>query len=343
MKFGFVHFCRDLGLVGTVARLAEQRGFDLMGLCDSPALAYDPFVGLAIAATDSRQLRLGTGVTNPQTRHPLILANLAAALEDVAPGRSFLGLGIGNSGVHHVGAQPARLSELAATVETIRKLVRGDTVTSAGTELRVKTPGRDVPIVIAGSGPRSLRQAGAIADGVWINVGADPALVAEAMGWVHEGAESASRDPKTLEISVFAIAAISGDGARALDEVKAATLAVAKYVLKADAAAGRLPDWLAAKMDRFVRGYAYQEHLSPGHSTNYALADELEIGDYLLNRFAIAGTADDCAHRLSELEQLAPDAVVFSFSAAPDILSYVNDFGTAVLPRFSQPDSAPAT
>ena len=87
MQFGFLLFQRELEAVGPTVRLGEQQGFDLIGVVDSPTLAYDPYVALTLAAGQSERVRLGPAVTNPQTRHPLIIANLAAALEQLAPGR----------------------------------------------------------------------------------------------------------------------------------------------------------------------------------------------------------------------------------------------------------------
>src|SRR5262245_7534787 len=101
----------------------------------------------------------GPGVTNPQTRHPLILANLAAGLEHLAPGRSFLGLGTGNSGVRHAGASPATLDTVAQAVETTRRLLQGGAVEMAGVPTTVKGGGVRVPILLAGSGPKMLRLA----------------------------------------------------------------------------------------------------------------------------------------------------------------------------------------
>src|SRR5215207_3904722 len=88
MRFGFMLFTRDLHAVGDLARLAEERGFDLIGVADSPALTFDPYMALTLAAGTTDRARIGTAVTNPQTRHPLIIANLAASLEALAPGRT---------------------------------------------------------------------------------------------------------------------------------------------------------------------------------------------------------------------------------------------------------------
>src|SRR5204863_9719097 len=62
------------------AARAEAAGFDGMVVVDSQNLSGDPYVALALAAKETTGLRLGTGVTNPATRHP---AATAAAIASV--------------------------------------------------------------------------------------------------------------------------------------------------------------------------------------------------------------------------------------------------------------------
>jgi len=205
MRSGFIFLGRDLNAIGPIAKLGEEMGFDLIGLADSPGLAFDPYVALTLAALQTSRVRLGPGVTNPQTRHPLILANLAASLEQLAPGRTFLGLGVGNSGVRHVGAKPATLETLAKTVLVARRLLAGEIVEQGEVRMVVKGGGKPVPILVAGSGPKVLREAGAIADIVLINVGALPEHVADGLRWLRQGAVAAGRDPAALETWVFAV------------------------------------------------------------------------------------------------------------------------------------------
>lgn len=332
MRVGFIFFARDLRGVGPLARLGEEQGFDLIGLCDSPSLAFDPYVALTLAAQHTARVRLGPGVTNPQTRHPLVLANLAAALEQLAPGRSFLGIGTGNSGVRHAGAGPATLETLARAVRTTRALLAGDAAESDGVKMVVKGAGQRVPIHMAGSGPKSLRLAGQIADAVWINLGVTPEVVQDGVRWVREGAEAAGRDPRTIETWVFGVGAVRDDRATALDEVKGAAVAIAAYILPGDATAKRIPPAVQGKVAQLLREYQYGEHLTPGRTANYHLADRLGLADYLLDRFAIAGTPEDCRAKLERLRECGLQNVCLSLSAAPDLPAYVRGFGEQVLP-----------
>ena len=335
MRFGFIFLARDLQAVGPIAKLGEEQGYDLIGIGDSPSLCHDPFVALAIAAQQTRRVRLGTGVTNPQTRHPLILANLAATLAGLAPGRTFLGLGIGNSGVRHANAAPATLGSLESTVDIVRRLMAGTAVDMGGSGIVVHARGKQVPILLACSGPRSLRQAGRIADVVLINVGFSPDVIADAMRWVREGAEAAGRDPAAIEAWVFGIGVIADSREQALDEAIGPAVAIAAYVLRGDAAAKRIPPAVAAKVGQLLREYQYGEHFVPGHTSNYHLAARLGITDYLLDRLTIAGTAEDCRGKIAALREAGIHNLCFSFSGGPDPARYVRRFGEEVLPAFA--------
>ena len=338
MHFGFMFFARDLvQAVGSTARLAEAHGYDLLGIGDSPSLAHDPFVALAIAAQNTSRIRLGITVTNPQTRHPLILANCAASLARLAPDRAFLGLGIGNSGVRHALAPPATLKTLESTVANVRDLLAGGAVEVGGSKMVVHGGGVRMPILLAGSGPRSLRLAGRVADAVFINLGFTPEVLADGLRWVREGAEAAGRDPATIETWAFGIGAVAARREQALDEAIGPAIAIAAYILRGDPATKRIPPAVAEKVDQLLREYQYSEHLTPGHTSNYHLALELGISDYLLERFAIAGTAADCKARIAAVRDAGIDNLCLSFTASPDLARYVRSFGEDVLPVFRAP------
>jgi 5,10-methylenetetrahydromethanopterin reductase len=338
MRFGFMFFARDLlHAVGSAARLAEAHGYDLLGIGDSPSLAHDPFLGLAIAAQHTSRIRLGTTVTNPQTRHPLILANLAASLARLAPERAFLGLGIGNSGVRHANTAPATLKTLESTVTTVRELLQGGAVDVGGSKMRVHGGGVRMPILIAGSGPQSLRLAGRVADSVFVNVGFTPEVLADGLRWVREGAAAAGRDPASIDTWAFGIGAIAADREQALDEAIGPAIAIAAYILRGDPQTKRIPPAVAGRVGELLREYQYGEHLVPGHTSNYHLALRLGIADYLLERFTIAGTAEDCRARIAAVRDAGIDNLCLSFTGSTDLERYVRCFGEDVMPAFAAP------
>jgi len=145
---------------------AEELGFGGLWVADSQAIFRDAFAILAVAASRTKRILLSTGVTNPVTRHPAVLAGSFATLDELAPGRVVLTLGRGESAVFTIGGRPATTKRLEQSVHALRALLAGETVSWDGGEARMTWPSRGVPIYLAASGPRTLRLAGRIADGV---------------------------------------------------------------------------------------------------------------------------------------------------------------------------------
>src|SRR5262245_58477426 len=90
------------GVAGESARAAAL-GFDRIGIWDSPALFRDPWLTIGAVAARTSRVRVGTWVTNPVSRHPLVQAAAAATVDDVAPERVYVGIGAGGTGVWHLG------------------------------------------------------------------------------------------------------------------------------------------------------------------------------------------------------------------------------------------------
>jgi G6PDH family F420-dependent oxidoreductase len=171
---------------------AEELGFDLALISDHYHPWIDrqgqgPFVWtvLGAIATRTRRLRVGTGVTCPIMRiHPAIVAQAAATVAAMMPGRFFLGLGSGeNLNEHIVGRRwppPAeRLDMLREAIDVIRALWSGDETTKRGrhfdvVDARVYTrPPSPPDVFVAAAGDSAARIAGEIADGL-IGVSPDP-------------------------------------------------------------------------------------------------------------------------------------------------------------------------
>jgi len=335
MRFGFMHFTRDLHAVGDVAHLAEERGFELIGVADSPAVTFDPYMALTLAAQATQHARIGTAVTNPQTRHPLIIANLAASLEALAPGRSFLGLGTGWSGVRHAGRPEARLEDLGSTVRQVRGLLAGEAVDVGGATVSLRVGGRPVPILLAASGPKALRLAGEVADIALFNLGTVPEVLTDGLKWIGEGASAAGRSPAEIEPWLFIPAAISPDRATAIEEVNTAIVSSGAYVLRGDLAAKRVPPELEASLRELRRGYQFGEHLARGQSANSQLAERLGLTEYLLERFSIAGTPEDCCRTIERLRTAGIANICFNLGTVNDLPATLDLFGCDVLPVFA--------
>ena len=126
MDFGFA-FLSTIDVADDVA-FAESKGFTHAWLYDSQMICADVYQCLALCATKTRTIKLGTNVTNPASRIAPVTANSFATLNLLAPGRVIMGIGTGNTARRTLGMPAAKLADLRAHVETCRGLLSGDTV-----------------------------------------------------------------------------------------------------------------------------------------------------------------------------------------------------------------------
>ena len=189
--FGFSVTPGEPVALGEELRRAEGFGYHRVGIWDSPALFREPWTTLASVARDTSRIRIGTWVTNPLSRHPLVTAAAAATLDDLAPGRVYLGIGAGGTGVWHLGMGTARLAELEAYVLTVRALLERGAADWKGHALTLPWAGpRRIPIVMGAHAAKSLRLAGKIGDGVVIGLGISPDVVAASLELLDEAGRS---------------------------------------------------------------------------------------------------------------------------------------------------------
>src|SRR3954447_10935269 len=153
----------------------------------------DGFTPLALAAAWTERVRLGTGVVNPFTRGPAVLAHPAAALADASDGRFVLGLGASsNVIVERWNERPFEkpLTRLRETVPALREVLSGGRG-PGGFKLEVP-PAQPVPIAVAALRDRMLRLGGELADGTFTNF--LPLSAAEhVVARVREGEAAAGR------------------------------------------------------------------------------------------------------------------------------------------------------
>ncbi len=127
---------------------------------------HDAFTPLGAAAVATRRMRLGTSIAPAFTRPPGLLAMSALAMSELAPGRFVLGVGASTATIvsDWMGLEYTRpLTRVRETVVQVQRLLGGERVN--GMHLH-RTPPARVPIYLAALGPKMLRLAGEIADGL---------------------------------------------------------------------------------------------------------------------------------------------------------------------------------
>jgi coenzyme F420-dependent glucose-6-phosphate dehydrogenase len=216
-KIGYAAMLEQFGpteVVDYCAR-ADAAGFSGVMAADhfqpwTPRQGQASFVWEVLAVAGARTKGdLGPGVTCPSFRmHPAIVAQAAATLEVMYPGRTWLGLGSGEALNEHVFARywpeaPERINRMFEAIEIIGKLFSGKEVKHDGRFFRMETsrlwtmPQKAPTIYVATAGPITAKRTGKFADGI-ITVGAPEEKIEGIFGKFAEGAREAGKDPSTM-------------------------------------------------------------------------------------------------------------------------------------------------
>jgi 5,10-methylenetetrahydromethanopterin reductase len=229
-RFGLNRFdSRSVDAFAADVKRAEALGWDAALEPDSQLRRRDTYVLLAAAARATERITLGPLLANPVNRHPTVTASSIATIDELAPGRTLLGWGVGDTAVRLAGLKPARVKELEASTRLMRALLDGQAV-EVGADRPARLPHhRPVPIWIAAGGPRTLRMAGGVADGVFIRVGTHPANIATAVEAIRAGAVEAGRDPAAVRLGAVFHTVLVDDPARALTMAKSMAAGYYEY------------------------------------------------------------------------------------------------------------------
>ncbi len=174
MDFGIV--TAKVDEIGYITH-AENLGYGHAWITDSLMIRSNCWAVLALAAQQTRSMRLGTGVNVPGLRLAPAAANGIATINRLAPGRCFISLGTGHTGMRMLGQKPMRLGPFREYAQVVRALLNGEEVdyTLNGETHRVRFQMREhrfidldhrIPLYIAGFGPKAQALAGELADGL---------------------------------------------------------------------------------------------------------------------------------------------------------------------------------
>ncbi len=319
-------------------KLAEEQGFGYGWTYDSHLLWQEPYPFLTAAALATERMKLGLCVTNTGTREPTVTASAFATLQDLSGGRMVMGIGRGDSARRTIGYKPVTVREFERGVVMIRDLMNGRPVRWNDRDLELLwAKGRpEIPLYVAGYGPKVLGVAGRHADGVVIQL-ADPDIIDWTMTQARQAAEEAGRDPGALEPIVCAPAVVGEDMASARDQVRWFPAMVSNHVVdllsKYDPAT--LPKGLTSYLER-RRFYDYSEHSRLGARHGEFVDDET------CDRFCILGTPEQHLAKLRTLEELGVTQWNI-YLMTEDQEGTLQAYGDHVIPQFRSGEASSAT
>jgi len=326
--------CRPIPELVDVVREAERLGLDDVWFPDSQLLWRDVFAVAAAAVAGTTRINVGTAVTNVVTRHPAVVASAARTVHEIAPGRFRLGLGVGNSSVAPIGLRASTGAEMRDRIGVIRSLLDGDEVRFGDVRSRLRDPAPDLALYMAASGPKNLRLAGEISDGVILLSGVTPKILGDSAERIREGAHAAGRsEPVPMTVSAFC--RVTDDLERDARELKplclwmaqgggAAFLALAGIHIDAPAhVPGVYPDLIHAE-DWDAAVSICDAYVSDQDAVRYA------------REFCVYGDADAVVDRLLSIKQAGASAVFLQHVGSYDLPhELISVLAEQVLPRLA--------
>jgi 5,10-methylenetetrahydromethanopterin reductase len=336
-----------LGLMGYPgcwddAAFAEQHGFSTAGFVDSPLLAIDPFVCMALAARTTSTMRLGTLLTVPGLRLATTTASALAGINAVAPGRVFFGAGTGFTGRLCFGLQPLAASKLGAYASAVRDLLAGEEVVEriGDVERRVRLKHSEslrvdaadaIPVYIAADGPKALTIVGEVGDGLITTLqyasGAQDRPAVFANGLAMAGAAAAEQGRSFDDVYTIysnAVCILEQGESAASPRALAMTGPITATLFHAAACVPGLGEQLPPPfrdgielyekevLSRFdgPRELLYQE-IHEGHLTHLLDGEAAVLTEEMIRALTLTGTADEIADQLRGLERAGVKNVSF--------------------------------
>jgi 5,10-methylenetetrahydromethanopterin reductase len=220
------------------AHVMDRLGFDTMWLAEAypwwrkhSMEARSATALSAVLARETDRLALGWGIISPYTRHPIQVAMEARVTQEAAgPGRFYLGLGASKIFMREIGVgerMPNRpLTAVREAVEIVRAMLAGEAVDFEGDQFTARAgplaadaiaPERQVPIYIAGTGPKMQQLAGEVADGLLTASITTPDFVRYSRQNLVEAAGAAGRSADDIDIGCTLVASIDEDPIKGRD------------------------------------------------------------------------------------------------------------------------------
>ena len=328
--------------------IAEEKGYTHAWFGDSQMVWSDVYQCMALSATHTKTIKLGTNVTNPSSRIAPVTACSFGTLNVLAPGRIIMGVGTGNTARRTLGMPAAKLADLKANVEVCRGLLNGETVPYQEGErkrrIRFLNPNSDfinlrnhIPIYVAGSGPRTLEMAGEIGDGVILFGTVGDSLLKYTLDHIRRGAERAGKRLEDLYITVvtaFHLRKPEEDLA-ALQQIVGPLVAsecniFALSVKDPFQLPGDIRDDLMAFKDAYRQPTAPIEtrhlELYSGYCAEFKTEHEPLVTEKMIKETTLTGTPEELQERVQKMQELGVSQV--SIAGGEEEMS---DFATCVM------------
>jgi 5,10-methylenetetrahydromethanopterin reductase len=314
------------------AQEIETAGWDGVLVVDSQNLSGDPYVSLALAATVTTRIGLGTGVTNSVTRHAAATATAITSVDRISNGRAVLGIGRGDSALAHLGRAPARLAQFERYLRQLQAYLGGEAVSFDDIDIPPEAApplselhlhdappasrigwiaeglrgGRKVPAEVAASGPKVIAMAALHAERVMFTLGADVERLAWGIELAKKTRRDAGLDPDGIAFGAYVNLGCHGNVGAARGLVRGGLTTFARFSVMHGKASGPVSSGDRDVLEKLRGNYDMKAHTRGDSRQAGTLTDDF------VDRFAIVGPPERCIERLRALEALGLDKVAIS-------------------------------
>lgn len=342
-----------IGDIETVVE-AEKLGFSHAWMADSQMLWSDCYATLALAAARTTKIQLGTGVAVSATRPAPVHAAGIATINALAPGRTFFGIGTGNTAMRTMGQPPHRIREFDHYLESIKPLLRGEEAMMGPLTRGAKQarPIRHImpedgfvnfsdpiPLYVSGFGRRSLGLAGKYGDGAVLSLPPDVAVLEFLWQMIEAGAKEAGRTIDRDQFYTTALTTITvlhegerADSDRVKRECGAMAMASVHYAYEQFRNFGHAPPALLEEMwPRYTKlleefpAERRHQRIHAGHNCWVLPEEEGFLTEEILRATCMIGTRDELLTQLRDLDAAGLDQVMLlpGFDARREVLAQV--------------------
>tara|TARA_A100001037_G_scaffold299444_1_gene325055 strand:- start:7212 stop:8195 length:984 start_codon:yes stop_codon:yes gene_type:complete len=294
-----------------LSEIAESSGFDTI-FTSCHYNNRDSLLTLAHIANSTDSIRIGPGIMNPYTTHPLTLASQMATLWELSDGRAILGIGAGDrSTLSHFGLKHTQtLLHLSKTIELLRSLWGGEQVNYEGPLTNLTTHNArlnftigHLPIYIGTQGNNILKLSTEIADGTLFN-NAHFQDLSIAMEYANDCIALSERKPGTFDFSAHTCISVDLDAHKAKN---ASRPSVAFIVAGASSKLLQSHDIdlsIADSIQNLIKKGSLQQAFD-------------KVTDNMINTFSISGTPDTVSLKIEEIYQHT-GSIVVGYPLGPD-------------------------
>ena len=340
-----------------LVRYAEELGYERAWVADSQMIWSDCYATLALAAVNTRRIKLGAGVAVAGTRIAPVTAHSIASINQLAPGRTFLAIGTGHTAMRAMGQAPMPIREFGEYLRVVRKLLNGEAVdyTYNGRTHEIQFLHRDrhyinlddrIPIYVAANAPKACELAGAHGDGWVVAGGLNPA---DRLSQVQAGARAAARTlPRTFHIATLTTVCILRPGEtltseRVIEETGSQVASALHLAYEAWRAHGRkdaaIPPLFANLWDDYLKRVAELPEkararlVHEGHGTFLQPQERKFVTPAAIRSTCVVGTPDEVIAQLHAREKAGLREVILK-PPADQQRKVLRDFAELVMPAF---------